>query len=277
MTGNENASNPAPGADTLLPLRRRGDRPPLFCIHPGGGFAVPYNGLMRSIDTTVPVYGVQARGLLTPAPLPDSIEEMARDYVSQIRRIQPAGPYRLLGWCFGGRVAYEMACQLRDAGHAVDLLVLLDAYAPEGDEPPDPQAMLISLVLPPEEDTVDEELIAACLLPLNYQRVHAYLAKTQHYLMNLDEEMFRAVYQVYCNTERLHRSPIARRFDGDAVCIAAISAADQDTVTIDGWHDYVTGKIESHVLDCRHGEVMDAGPLVEIGAIVNGSLARVSP
>jgi hypothetical protein len=95
--------------------------------------------------------------------------------------------------------------------------------------------------------------------------------------MNLDEEMFLAVYRIYANAERLYRSPISRRFDGDAVCIAAISSAKQAAVTIDGWPPHVTGAVESHVLACRHGEVMDAGPLEQIGAIVNNSLARITP
>jgi thioesterase domain-containing protein len=59
-----------------------------------------------------------------------AIEEMALDYLSRIREIQPSGPYRLLGWSFGGLVAHAMATRLQDQGEEVDLLVLLDAYPP---------------------------------------------------------------------------------------------------------------------------------------------------
>jgi thioesterase domain-containing protein len=43
-----------------------------------------------------------------------------------MRRAQPAGPYHLGGWSFGGVVAVEMARQLRAAGEEVALLAILD-------------------------------------------------------------------------------------------------------------------------------------------------------
>jgi thioesterase domain-containing protein len=51
---------------------------------------------------------------------------MAGYYGDHIRRIQPTGPYRLLGTSFGGLIAFELALQLRAAGEAVDFLGLLD-------------------------------------------------------------------------------------------------------------------------------------------------------
>ena len=53
---------------------------------------------------------------------------MAEDYVSIIRKIQPTGPYNLLGWSFGGLVAHAIATQLQDMGEEVALLALLDSY-----------------------------------------------------------------------------------------------------------------------------------------------------
>jgi aspartate racemase len=45
-----------------------------------------------------------------------------------VLRIQPNGPIILSGLCFGGCVAYEMACQLRARGRKVELLVLLECF-----------------------------------------------------------------------------------------------------------------------------------------------------
>jgi thioesterase domain-containing protein len=53
---------------------------------------------------------------------------MAEDYLSFIRRIQPHGPYNLLGWSFGGLVAHVIATQLQSLGEEVALLALLDSY-----------------------------------------------------------------------------------------------------------------------------------------------------
>jgi amino acid adenylation domain-containing protein len=55
-----------------------------------------------------------------------SVEEMAAGYVRTVRGEQPHGPYLLLGFCFGGILAYEAAQQLRASGEAVSMLVMLD-------------------------------------------------------------------------------------------------------------------------------------------------------
>jgi thioesterase domain-containing protein len=52
---------------------------------------------------------------------------MAAHYVSEIREVQHEGIYLLAGYCFGGEVAYEMACQLHQAGKKVALLALIEA------------------------------------------------------------------------------------------------------------------------------------------------------
>ena len=57
------------------------------------------------------------------------IEEMASDYLTALRAVQPEGPYLLGGWSLGGIVAFEMAQQLEAQGQKVALLALLDAWA----------------------------------------------------------------------------------------------------------------------------------------------------
>jgi len=59
-----------------------------------------------------------------------SIEALAADYISEIRALQPDGPYWLGGYSSGGLIAFEMARQLASAGQAVALVALLDSYAP---------------------------------------------------------------------------------------------------------------------------------------------------
>ena len=49
--------------DVLLPLRASGNQLPLFCVHPAGGLSWCYAGLMKSLGTDYPIYGVQARGI----------------------------------------------------------------------------------------------------------------------------------------------------------------------------------------------------------------------
>ncbi|RYZ43528.1 MAG: amino acid adenylation domain-containing protein, partial [Myxococcaceae bacterium] len=112
----------------LVPLERGepGQRP-LFLVHPGGGNVLAYGELARRLGPSVPVYGLQSRGL-DGRPVAESIEEMAGLYIEAIRTVQPHGPYQLGGWSLGGVIAYEMACRLREAGEAVDLLALIHAH-----------------------------------------------------------------------------------------------------------------------------------------------------
>ncbi|MCY8657485.1 amino acid adenylation domain-containing protein, partial [Bacillus spizizenii] len=79
--------------DVLLPLRTSGDKLPLFCVHPAGGLSWCYAGLMTNIGTDYPIYGLQARGIGQREELPKTLDDMATDYIEQIRTVQPKGPY----------------------------------------------------------------------------------------------------------------------------------------------------------------------------------------
>ncbi|MBI3789300.1 MAG: hypothetical protein HY275_00260 [Gemmatimonadetes bacterium] len=56
-----------------------------------------------------------------------TIEAMAARHVRELRARRPHGPYRVVGFCVGGVVAYEMAAQLRAAGEVVERLVVIDS------------------------------------------------------------------------------------------------------------------------------------------------------
>jgi amino acid adenylation domain-containing protein len=101
--------------------------PPLFIIHGLTGEIMNLHALALRLAANRPVYAVRARGLDGgPSPL-DRIEDMADYYLDHLRRVQPHGPYQLLGFCFGGLVAFEMARRLSAAGETVAFLGLLDS------------------------------------------------------------------------------------------------------------------------------------------------------
>lgn len=99
---------------------------PLFLVHGVGGAVTELRDLAARLETGRPVFGVQARGLDGAAPL-DRVEDMAGLYLDAMRSLQPAGPYLLGGYSFGGLVAFEMAQRLTAAGEAVSLLVMIDS------------------------------------------------------------------------------------------------------------------------------------------------------
>jgi len=56
------------------------------------------------------------------------LDELTQVYVAEMRAMQPEGPYLLGGFCYGGKVAFEMAQHLRADGQKMDLLALLYTY-----------------------------------------------------------------------------------------------------------------------------------------------------
>lgn len=117
---------------SLIPLRRGGTRPPLFCIHAGTANVLIYRSLVRHLDGDQPVYALQAVGIDGEREPLDRVEAMAAHYVEEIRSVQPSDPYTLLGASFGGLVAFEMACRLRERGDEVAFVGMLNTDGPVG-------------------------------------------------------------------------------------------------------------------------------------------------
>jgi amino acid adenylation domain-containing protein len=118
---------PAP-VDTLVPIRPLGSRLPFFCAAPVLGTVFPYYELAHLLPDDQPFYGLQPAGLSPGEAF--TVEALAGRYIEAVCAVQARGPYRLGGWSFGGLVAFEMAQQLRRAGHEVALLAVLDTPAP---------------------------------------------------------------------------------------------------------------------------------------------------
>ncbi|WP_242057692.1 MULTISPECIES: amino acid adenylation domain-containing protein [Nostoc] len=112
---------------SLVPIQPKGSKPPFFLVHAVGGNILSYCDLARHLGLNQPVYGLQAQGLDGKTPPHTSIEDMAAQYIKEIRTVQPNGPYFLGGASFGGTVVFEMAQQLYAQGEKVALLSLLDS------------------------------------------------------------------------------------------------------------------------------------------------------
>ena len=104
---------------------------PLFICAGMFGNILNLRHLAIQIGQDRPVYGLQARGLYGEQEPHETFEEMARDYLEEVRAIQPEGPYLLSGFSGGGLVAFEMARQLTAAGENIAMLTLLDTPYPE--------------------------------------------------------------------------------------------------------------------------------------------------
>jgi thioesterase domain-containing protein/acyl carrier protein len=116
---------------SLIPIQPNGTQTPIFCVHGGAGTILHLQGLSRALGDDQPFYGLQSRGLYGGASPPRTVEQMATHYLKEMRQVQPPGPWRLGGYCFGAIVAFEMAQRLVAAGETVELLAMFNGPSPD--------------------------------------------------------------------------------------------------------------------------------------------------
>jgi len=112
-------------APKMLTVQPHGSRPPMFVIR---GFTI-FRDLSRLLGPDQPIYALLDPEIMNPRP-PYDLEEIARLHVRTILELRPRGPYVIGGFSAGGPLAYEVAQQLKAAGHDVALLVLFDSACP---------------------------------------------------------------------------------------------------------------------------------------------------
>jgi len=84
--------------------------------------------LAREIRGGHPIYGVQAKGIDGLEKPFQGVEDLASFYLDELEKSRLEGPYILIGYSFGGLVAFEMARRLLENEQRVAMLVLLHAF-----------------------------------------------------------------------------------------------------------------------------------------------------
>ncbi|QAT84065.1 tyrocidine synthase [Corallococcus coralloides] len=272
----------------LVPLERGapGHRP-LFLVHPGGGNVLAYSELARRLGPSLPVYGLQSRGL-DGRPVVESIEEMAALYIEAVRTVQPQGPYQLGGWSLGGVIAYEMARRLREAGEAVELLVLIDAHAPGITPPSETEPHFSSearvriafaqttATAFGQELSVSAEALAqgddeAMLDHLLQEGVRARILDAHSGAAQL-----RALFRVFQANLFAQEKYVPRPYDGTALLLSASEAA-AELPRHRGWEPLVRGGLEVHDVPGSHHELLQDSHLAPIEERLRQVLAREPP
>ncbi len=101
----------------------------IFFVHTGNTGSSAYYQLAGRIRDRYSFAVVEPYNLYHRDDVQHGIRAIAAKYIEIIKKYQPEGPYILGGWCYGGVVAHEMACQLEERGEKVEHLILLDAHA----------------------------------------------------------------------------------------------------------------------------------------------------
>ncbi|MHA4844101.1 condensation domain-containing protein [Flavitalea antarctica] len=115
---------------SLVPLRASGSKPPIFCLHAGGGHVFFYKDLAKHLGADQPVYALQRLGVDDVTQAAQDIESTASHYLAEIRKVQPNGPYSLLAYCFSISICWEMVRQLQQAGDSVSVIAMIDSSPP---------------------------------------------------------------------------------------------------------------------------------------------------
>jgi non-ribosomal peptide synthetase component F/thioesterase domain-containing protein len=111
----------------MVKLQPNGSKPPLIAINNTGNYYL----LAKYLGPDQPFISLQVFDPSTKgAQMPQTLEEVGAQYVQLIRRVQPNGPYNLMGWCVAGALSFEIARQLADAQHKVAQLFLMDSWIP---------------------------------------------------------------------------------------------------------------------------------------------------
>jgi acetoacetyl-CoA synthetase len=110
-------------------LLRAGTGRPVHLVVDAGGREDACSVLVERLAVERPIHGLHPR-LADVGGRRHTVAEVAEQALEDLRAVQPAGPYTLIGHAFGALVAYEVACLLRAAGESVDHLGLIDAAPP---------------------------------------------------------------------------------------------------------------------------------------------------
>jgi amino acid adenylation domain-containing protein len=242
---------------SLVPIQPEGTKPPLFCVHPIGGNVLEYYSLATHLGKEQPVYGLQSLGLDGTATPLRSVEAMAAHYITEMKIIQPHGPYCLVGYSFAGLVVYEIAQQLDRQGEKVALLALLDRISP---------------TFVPYRSSLWHEIIRIHLTNLSLldakgrlryvvdriRYLSIYKGSFREYMMGQwNNSLSPAYINVFDANLQASDDYQAQTYPGDLTLFRCqIQPQDQAFSPDLGWRDLVTGKVEIHPLLAPHHNLL---------------------
>ncbi|MEO0854273.1 MAG: thioesterase domain-containing protein, partial [Cyanobacteria bacterium J06648_11] len=212
------------------------DRPPLIAIGAKLGKWADDFGKQQT------VYCLPSTWMLIRNPK-TYIQSLAAVYADEIQSAQPEGPYFLLGYCFEGWVAFEVAHQLRARGQDIGMLAILDRDAPYAD----PfylkrSKSLLKYALARSRQGWDE------------WRAKLGLDNTsaQVYRQRMTPRIVTALGQAI-------RSYQPRPYPGDVTLFLSTTYADRyERNPQEGWGALVTGKLDVHRVEAEHLDVIQS-------------------
>ncbi|MGE5696246.1 MAG: thioesterase domain-containing protein, partial [Candidatus Sericytochromatia bacterium] len=254
---------------------------PLCCIHDGLGLSWSYRELGHYLDC--PIIGINQVPNNGEAE-PGSIRSVAASYADRLQAVYPGGPYKLLGWSFGGVVAHELAIELRRRGCEVQRLVLLDP------------AFSANRVIAKNRALGESQVLKHVLringidIPkwwrfLTYRRAEELIRQRDEVDFALPpKQLLEFMVQSVTANQLYRRRHVPGLFDGDMVIFSAARRGNENgsgtrlsprwrqlrarmatRFHLQGWRPYVAGDITAYSVDCTHYEMLTAESLSMYG------------
>lgn len=252
-------------SDLLVPLQAEGHGPTVYCVHAISGVVTPYREFANALGPSHPVYGLQlSERESQPNP---SVEDLAEQYAEAIRGRDARGPIALVGWSFGGVLAFEMASHLRALSVEVANLTLIDSFPCSADmkgDRPDGQQLLVEFLSDLALSSGEVDLVASDLQTLNELPEGADLAQgvqklIAHRLLpdGFPLEEAAQKWGVYQRGFEAWSTYTPQPYHGEVNLIAAAQEfSDQRPTPLKAWGKYAAGGLSIDVVPATHYSVM---------------------
>lgn len=105
----------------VVTLHAKGNKTPLWLVHPGVGEVLVFLNLAKYI-TDRPLHALRARGFEEGEGFFRTLPEIVETYHKHIKAVQPKGPYAIAGYSFGAMICFEITKVLEANGDEVKFL-----------------------------------------------------------------------------------------------------------------------------------------------------------
>lgn len=249
---------------SLVPIRPTGTATPLFYVSPFLVTVLSLSEIATHLPTDLPFYGLQPQGMETADPIHDRLEDIAAHYVSEMRAVQPSGPYRIGGHCSGSWVAFEMTRQLQAVGEEVADLILVD-YGPPGQEP-QRRRRLREVVDRLRYYARDGRLVPALRWQLGILRERLIVRR-------VGGERARRAAEVRARHAEAHARYRPESIEGDAVLVRS---SESDELADRAWHlrwtDLISGSLRVEIVTSTHAGLVDNVNARELATAIGASI-----
>lgn len=254
----------------VLPLRREGAGSPIFAVHPGSGLSWAFSSLATHLDTSRPVLGLQMHGIAADEPAqqePVTMSALIDQYVETILAEQPQGPYHLVGWSFGGRLAHSIAAALQDRDHEVATLAVLDAYPAQQSMAgiTDQQSLWRAFLGAHGVDVPADRRLSA-------RRARTLLHESGSPLAAVPEETMRRSALRFRTIGELFDSAAPPLFRGDMHLVESTEDVPVDRPAPSAWEPYVTGAVHVEQAPLPHERMLEPAGVRALAALLPAEL-----